>query len=65
MIEIVSDGDERVCIYTGGGTDPAFGDRDLIAIVNHDEHGWAGMDAVIRVVEEICEIYNIECHKEM
>lgn len=62
MIEIVDDGDETIYVYTGGGTDPAYADRDLLAVVSHEMYGWSGMQEVLNVIHTMAEIYDIEIH---
>lgn len=51
LIDITDDGDERVFIHLDG---------ELLIEVNHDEHGWDGMLAVINAVKKIALAADID-----
>lgn len=38
-------------------------EEDVVASVNHDEHGWSGMSAVENVVREIADAFGIEVYE--
>lgn len=50
-VEITSPDDEHVSILIGGVE---------IASANHDEHGWSGMDAVVRAALAVAEAAGLE-----
>lgn len=54
-INITDDGDETVLIGVG---------EDVIATIDHGRFGWAGMEEVIKLVENIAETFGIEVHNE-
>jgi hypothetical protein len=52
-INIKDDGDEKVLISIN---------EDPIAVIDHDTFGWAGMEIVIKLVEEIADNFGIEVY---
>ena len=47
--------DEHVSIEVNG---------EQVAEANHDEHGWPGMDAVIKTAQAIAEAAGLDIHTE-
>lgn len=52
-IQITDDGDETIIVSI---------EEDEIGRFDHDEFGWAGMEKVINLVEEIAETFDIFVH---
>lgn len=52
-IRITDDGDEQVFFHI---------EEELVGVVDHGEYGWAGMTAVIKLVEDIAEAHGIEVY---
>lgn len=52
-VYITDDGDEVVFIKV---------EEDVIAEVSHDAYGWAGMQQVIKLVEDLAETFGIEVY---
>lgn len=54
-VTIVRPDDETVVIEING---------EEVASANHDEHGWSGMDAVVKTAVAVAEAAGLDIHEE-